>query len=55
MLWKPSLLQRDVRGVARFDVIIDGEIDARNWTVPNLMIAASLSDEIATGVAQDNF
>jgi hypothetical protein len=44
MLRKPSLLKRDIRGVPRLDIVVYGEVDFGKWTVPNLMVAASLTD-----------
>jgi hypothetical protein len=44
-LWQPCLLQNDIGGVTRFDVVIDREPSSRNWTFPNFVVTAPLPDK----------
>jgi hypothetical protein len=48
-LGQPSLLQNSIGRVPRSDMMIDYKVDAGDWTVPDLVIASSLSFETAAG------
>jgi len=52
LLGQSGLLQNCIGSVLKFDMIVDDKSDIGDRTVPNLMIAFSLSFELAASFAQ---
>ena len=39
--------------MAGFDLAVNGKVDTRNWTVPNIMVAFAVAHKTASILAQD--
>lgn len=53
VLCEPRLLQYTVGGVARLDLVIDGEPAIGDWAFPHVMIAVAAPYEPAAGLVQN--
>jgi len=52
-LGQSGLLQDGVGCMPRFDVVIYGKSDTRDWAFPNLVIASASPNEIAASLLQE--